>query len=85
MAHDFIFDNEMLVQAVYFGFRLGELSCPTRYFKEASSINFRRSLKYGFGVLATVMKYVVSRFGIKRFDILNHRGRRLSVVENKMP
>jgi hypothetical protein len=50
-SDDFVFDNEMLVQAVYFGFKIGELSCPTRYLEEASSINFRRSVKYGFGVL----------------------------------
>ncbi len=80
-SDDFVFDNEMLVQAVYFGFRLGELSCPTRYFKEASSINFRRSVIYGFGVLATVMKYLMSRLGIKKFAILNGDGRKLYGAE----
>jgi glycosyltransferase involved in cell wall biosynthesis len=50
-SDDFIFDNEMLCQAVRAGFRIGEISCPTRYFPEASSINFRRSVTYGFGVL----------------------------------
>jgi len=82
-SNDFIFDNEMLVQAVYFGFRLGELSCPTRYFKEASSINFRRSLTYGFGVLATVMKFLMTRLGIKAYAILNGEGRKLDIVEKK--
>lgn len=76
-SDDFVFDSEMLVQAVYFGFRIGELSCPTRYFKEASSINFRRSVKYGFGVLASVMKYVLSRAGIGQFKILSIHGRKL--------
>src|SRR5208283_56858 len=56
-SDDFVFDSEILAQAVYFGFRIGELSCPTRYFREASSINFGRSVKYGFGVLATTMKF----------------------------
>jgi glycosyltransferase involved in cell wall biosynthesis len=55
-SDDFVFDSEILVQSVYFGFKIGELSCPTRYFKEASSINFQRSVKYGFGVLASIIK-----------------------------
>jgi hypothetical protein len=76
-ADDFVFDNEMLVQAVYFGFKIGELSCPTRYFKDASSINFRRSVKYGFGVLATIIKYVLSKVGIKKFTIFDTSGRTL--------
>jgi glycosyltransferase involved in cell wall biosynthesis len=76
-SDDFVFDNEMLVQAVYFGFRIGELSCPTRYLEESSSINFRRSVKYGFGVIVTLMKYVLSRLSLKRFAIFNSQGRRL--------
>jgi glycosyltransferase involved in cell wall biosynthesis len=76
-SDDFVFDNEMLVQAVFFGFKIGELSCPTRYFKEASSINFRRSVKYGFGVIATLMKYILSRLSLKRFAIFSSKGRRL--------
>src|SRR5277367_1443476 len=51
-SDDFVFDAQMLAQCVHFGFRIGEVSCPTKYFKEASSINFRRSVKYGFGVLS---------------------------------
>jgi glycosyltransferase involved in cell wall biosynthesis len=61
ISDDFVFDGEMLVQSVYFGFRTGEISCPTKYFKEASSINFRRSVKYGFGVLAGAMKYLMAK------------------------
>jgi len=61
---DFIFDNQMLVQASYFGFRLGEISCPTRYFAEASSINFRRSCVYGLGVLGVSAKCFLARKGI---------------------
>ncbi|MGD0283668.1 MAG: glycosyltransferase family 2 protein [Dissulfurispiraceae bacterium] len=76
-SDDFVFDSEMLVQAVYFGFRIGEVSCPTRYFKDASSINFRRSVKYGFGVLATVMKFVLCKIGVKKFKIFDGSGRRL--------
>ena len=53
---DFVFDNQMLAQCVHFGFRIGEVSCPTKYFDEASSINFRRSVKYGFGVLGTSVR-----------------------------
>ena len=80
-SDDFVFDSEMLVQAVYFGFRIGELSCPTRYFKEASSINFIRSVKYGFGVLASIIKYLLSRFGIKRYRIFSSKGAKLSATE----
>ena len=59
-SDDFIFDNQILCQAIEVGFRIGEISCPTRYFDEASSINFRRSVVYGLGVLACALKY--SRF-----------------------
>ena len=76
-SDDFVFDNELLAQAVYFGFRIGEISCPTRYFEDASSISFRRSVKYGFGVLATSLKYVLSRAGIRRFAIFDAAGRKL--------
>jgi len=76
-SDDFVFDSEMLVQAVYFGFRIGELSCPTRYFKEASSINFKRSVKYGFGVLASVLKYKINKSGIKEFKIFSRAGKKL--------
>lgn len=56
-SDDFVFDNQMLAQAVAFRFRIGEISCPTRYFPEASSINFRRSVVYGAGVLGTALRY----------------------------
>jgi hypothetical protein len=59
-SNDFIFDNQMLCQAIRAGFRIGELSCPTRYFDEASSISFRRSVTYGLGVLRCSLAY--SRF-----------------------
>jgi glycosyltransferase involved in cell wall biosynthesis len=63
-SEDFVFDNQMLAQAVYAGFRIGEISCPTRYFPEASSINFRRSLVYGIGVLRTSVQYRLQRCGL---------------------
>src|SRR4026209_1940117 len=64
-SDDFVFDNQMLAQAAAFGFRIGEISCPTRYFAEASSINFRRSVVYGMGVLSTSLKYRMHRAGMK--------------------
>jgi glycosyltransferase involved in cell wall biosynthesis len=70
-SDDFVFDNQMIAQAVMFGFEIGEISCPTKYFEEASSINFRRSVKYGLGVLATTGSFVAHKLGIihsKRFD-----------------
>ena len=76
-SDDFVFDNQMLAQCVHFGFRIGEVSCPTKYFEEASSINFTRSLKYGFGVLATTLQFGLQRLGVARFKIFNSDGRRL--------
>src|SRR5262245_60748359 len=63
-SDDFVFDNQMLAQAVYFGFRIGEVSCPTKYFAEASSINFRRSVVYGLGVLRTSLQFRLDRMGL---------------------
>lgn len=76
-SDDFVFDNEMLAQTVYFGFKLGEISCPTRYFEDASSINFRRSVKYGFGVLATSAQFVLQKRGIRNSRIFSSAGKRL--------
>lgn len=61
-SDDFVFDNQMIVQAVYFGFRIGEISCPTRYFEDASSINFKRSVVYGTGVLSTAMQFLLKKW-----------------------
>jgi hypothetical protein len=58
-----VFDNQMLAQAVCFGFRIGEVSCPARYFSDASSINFSRSVVYGCGVLATSVRYRAAKLG----------------------
>jgi len=68
-SDDFAFDNEMLAQAIYFGYRLGEISCPTKYFKEASSINFSRSVKYGLEVLAVSLKFRLQRLKLLNFGI----------------
>src|SRR5258708_6613920 len=65
-SDDFVFDNQMIAQSVMFGFPIGEISCPTRYFEEASSINFRRSVKYGLGVLLTTARFVAHRGGIPK-------------------
>lgn len=62
---DFIFDNEMIALLFYNNYKIGELSCPTKYFKEASSINFARSCKYGFGVLGVSLLYRLAKMGLK--------------------
>ncbi|MBF0359945.1 MAG: glycosyltransferase family 2 protein [Oligoflexia bacterium] len=66
---DFVFDNEIAVQFQMKNLRFGEISCPTKYFPEASSINFRRSVKYGLGVLSSSIKYRLHRVGICKFDL----------------
>jgi glycosyltransferase involved in cell wall biosynthesis len=76
-SDDFVFDNQMLAQCVYFGFRVGEVSCPTKYFEEASSINLRRSVVYGLGVLRTTMQFVLQKWGIAHFQFLSDEGRTL--------
>jgi glycosyltransferase involved in cell wall biosynthesis len=76
-SDDFVFDNQMLAQCVYFGFRIGEVSCPTKYFEEASSINFSRSVKYGFGVLATTLQFALEKAGVMHSRIFSAKGRRL--------
>ncbi len=68
-SDDFVFDNEMLAQAAFFDYRIGEISCPTRYFDEASSINFSRSVKYGFGVLSTSLKFRLHRWKLAKSRI----------------
>jgi len=76
-SDDFVFDNQMLAQCVYFGFRIGEVSCPTKYFEEASSINFRRSVQYGLGVLQTTLQFALQRWGILHSPIFNAQGKTL--------
>jgi glycosyltransferase involved in cell wall biosynthesis len=76
-SDDFVFDNQMLAQCVHFGFRIGEVSCPTKYFAEASSINFKRSVQYGFGVLATTLQFAAQQIGIVNLPLFNPQGRKL--------
>jgi len=71
-SDDFVFDNQMLAQILWHGFTIGEVSCPTKYFPEASSINFRRSLKYGFGCLETALAFRLAKMRLwksKRFKL----------------
>jgi len=70
-SDDFLFDNQMLAQAIYFNYRIGEISCPTKYFAEASSISFKRSVKYGFGVLSTSLKFRIQKMGLAKFRIFD--------------
>ena len=68
-SDDFVFDTEFLAQAVYFGFRIGDIPIPTRYFKEASSINFFRSTKYGLQTLLVMAKYLLQKSGLFKFKV----------------
>ena len=76
-SDDFVFDNQMLCQTLYFGFDVGEVSCPALYFDDASSISFRRSVTYGMGVMQTAMKYAMARRGMGHFRIFNPNGKKL--------
>jgi glycosyltransferase involved in cell wall biosynthesis len=87
-SEDFVFDNQMLAQAIVYGARIGEVSCPTRYFAEASSINFRRSTVYGLGVLRTSVECWLARLGIYRARIFRFPARQsrespTPVLENR--
>jgi glycosyltransferase involved in cell wall biosynthesis len=68
-SDDFVFDNEMTAQIFYAGFEIGEVTCPTKYFEEASSINFQRSVKYGLGVLRVSIQYRLQKWGIGKYKI----------------
>jgi glycosyltransferase involved in cell wall biosynthesis len=74
-SNDFIFDNQMLAQAIYRRFRIGEISCPAKYFPEASSINFRRSVTYGLGVLKTSVQFRLARLGFGSGTVFEGLGR----------
>jgi len=78
-SDDFVFDNEMLAQTHFFGFKLGEISCPTRYFDEASSISFKRSVQYGLGVLQTSCKFVMAKAGLSVSPIFSASGKKLNL------
>jgi hypothetical protein len=76
-SDDFVFDNQVLTQAAYFHFRIGEISCPTKYFPEASSIDFFRSSKYAMGCLWNSLVYNTARLGLYEPAFLSPRGRKL--------
>lgn len=76
-SDDFIFDNQIIVQAFYFGYNIGEITSPSRYTKESSSINFKRSIIYGFSVLKTALQYFLQKHSLSRFRIFNKNGRKL--------
>lgn len=78
-SDDFVFDNQMLAQVVHFGFHIGEVSCPTKYFAEASSISFKRSVRYGLGVLRTSVAYRLHHAGFVASRLFNSRGERLAM------
>ena len=69
-SDDFIFDNQILVQAVWMGLRIGEIACPASYFPEASSINFQRSVTYGVGVLGAAARFRLARLGLLKPSLL---------------
>ena len=79
-SEDFVFDNQMLAQILYANFEIGEISCPAAYFDEASSINFRRSVTYGLGVLGVSMQYFLQRRGWASFPIFSPAGRRIELT-----
>ena len=70
-SNDFVFDNQMLAQIIWFGYRIGELTCPTKYFEGAFSINFRRSIVYGVGVLKTALDFRLQKWGLRDSPIFS--------------
>ena len=72
-SNEFLFDNQILAQALWFGFRIAEVSCPTRYFPEASTIDFPRSVRYGFGCLATGLRYRLAHMKLVRSPLFPNR------------
>jgi glycosyltransferase involved in cell wall biosynthesis len=84
-SDDFVFDNQMLAQVVHFGYSIGEISCPVRYFPEASSINFRRSIVYGLGVLKTSLQFRLDRWRLRRSTLFSPTGRRLEWTKPAKP
>jgi glycosyltransferase involved in cell wall biosynthesis len=75
-SDDFVFDNQMLAQLICFGYRIGEVSCPTKYSHDSSSINFRRSVKYGFGVLSTAVQFRLQKWGLSSYPVFSGCRRR---------
>ena len=84
-SDDFLFDNEMLTQCVHANFRIGEVSCPTKYFPDASSINFGRSVTYGLGVLWTTLKFTLQKNKLIKFRMFSPQGRKLDMGYYRLP
>jgi glycosyltransferase involved in cell wall biosynthesis len=82
-SDDFVFDNQMIVQLVFFGYEVAEITCPAKYFEEASSINWWRSTRYGLGVLRTTALYVVARAGLTTARFLSAEGRTLTLERSR--
>lgn len=78
-SDDFVFDNQMLAQIIFLGYSIAEISCPTKYFEEASSINFSRSVTYGLGVLETAIRFRLHKLGWHESSIFNENGKRLEM------
>lgn len=76
-SDDFIFDNQMLTQAIHFNFSIGEITAPAQYTSESSSINFKRSVIYGIGVIATNIKYRLQKMNLAKFSLFDKNGRRI--------
>ena len=81
-SDDFVFDAQMLAQCLYFGFRVGEVSCPTRYERDSSSIGFSRSVVYGLGVIEVSARFLAARLGLAPSRIFDRGGRRLAIAES---
>mgnify|MGYP000140192555 CR=1 FL=1 len=81
-SDDFVFDGQMLAQCIYFGYRIGEISCPTRYEADSSSINFQRSVVYGLGVVNTTLQFRATKLGLIRPSIFNPEGKKLPPAGN---
>lgn len=84
-SDDFVFDNQMIAQAMWSGFAIGEISCPTKYFPEASSINFRRSCIYGLGVLSTAFTYRLCRWGFVKSRLFAPESANLPRMASPVP
>lgn len=77
-SDNYVFDNEMLSQIIYFDYKIGEISCPAKYFAEAGSANFFQSIFYGFGCLRVALKMLLDKKGFKKYPIFDQNGRKLS-------
>lgn len=80
-SDDFVFDSQLLFQAVYFNFKIGDLPVPCRYFKEASSINFFRSIRYGMETMKTLVQFILQKFRVVQFDIFKAEDDKQESVE----